>query len=49
MKQVGYRCTDWKLFDGMRHEILNETDRLTVWNHVLQTLQADTAIRGTMA
>lgn len=49
IKRVGYRRTDWKLFEGMRHEILNETDRLKVWNHILQSLQADSVIRGSMA
>ena len=49
MKRVGYHRTDWKLFEGMRHEILNETDRLKVWNHILQSLQADSVIRGSMA
>jgi alpha-beta hydrolase superfamily lysophospholipase len=29
---------DVKLYPGMRHEILNETDRLTVWNDILTWL-----------
>ena len=29
-----------RLYEGMRHEILNETDRMTVWNDVLDTLDS---------
>jgi len=38
MKEVGYSNTDLKEYPGMRHEILNESDRLTVWNDILKTL-----------
>ena len=38
MRKVGYRHVDLKLYPGMRHEILNETDRLTVWNDILTQL-----------
>ena len=38
MKAVGYGHTDGKLYPGMRHEILNETDRQTVWNDILSML-----------
>ena len=38
MRKVGYRNVDVKLYPGMRHEILNETDRLTVWNDILEAL-----------
>jgi alpha-beta hydrolase superfamily lysophospholipase len=38
MRKVGYRCVDLKIYPGMRHEILNETDRLTVWNDILDKL-----------
>jgi len=38
MKSVGYTRTDLKLYPGMRHEILNETDKQTVWNDVLHSL-----------
>ena len=38
LRKVGYRNVDVKLYPGMRHEILNETDRLTVWNDILEAL-----------
>lgn len=41
MKKVGYARTDLKFYEGMRHEILNETGRLQVWNDVLATLERD--------
>lgn len=31
MKQVGYRHVTGKLYPGMRHEILNEKNKLTVF------------------
>lgn len=38
MRRVGYRNTDLHLYHGMRHEILNETDRLQVWDDILSRL-----------
>ena len=38
MRRVGYRNTDLHLYPGMRHEILNETDRLQVWDDILSRL-----------
>lgn len=38
MKQVGYKNTDLKLYDGMRHEILNETGKRQVWDDILSRL-----------
>ena len=38
MRKVGYRQVDLKLYPGMRHEILNETDRQQVWDDVLALL-----------
>lgn len=38
MKRVGYTNTDLRLYPGMRHEILNETSRLQVWNDILARL-----------
>lgn len=38
MKNVGYTNTDLTTYPGMRHEILNETDKLQVWNHVLHSI-----------
>ena len=38
MRRVGYRNTDLHLYPGMRHEILNETDRLQVWDNILSRL-----------
>ncbi len=34
MRKAGYRNVSSHLYPGMRHEILNETDRQTVWNDV---------------
>lgn len=36
--RVGYECVTSRLYPGMRHEILNETDRMTVWSDVLSVL-----------
>ena len=38
MKRVGYSNTDLRLYPGMRHEILNETSRLQVWDDILARL-----------
>ena len=38
MKKVGYTDVDSRIFPKMRHEILNETERHTVWNHVLDII-----------
>ena len=42
MKRVGYANTDLKLYDGMRHEILNETGKMDVWNYILDRLAVGT-------
>ena len=38
MRGAGYNSVSTKLYPGMRHEILNEKGKLTVWNDVLHTL-----------
>lgn len=38
MKSVGYKTVTSKIFPGMRHELLNETDHLIVWNYILSLL-----------
>ena len=38
MRKVGYSAVDAKLYPGMRHEILNETDRIAVWNDILKMI-----------
>lgn len=38
MRRVGYTDVDVKIYPGMRHEILNETDHLRVWNDILGLL-----------
>lgn len=40
IRSVGYAKVTSKLYEGMRHEILNETDRMKVWNDVLETLDS---------
>lgn len=38
MKQVGYKNVTYRLYYGMRHEILNETDYKMVWNEIEEFL-----------
>ena len=38
LRKAGYENVSVKIYPGMRHEILNETDKLSVWNDVLHTL-----------
>lgn len=38
LSALGYSDVSGKLYPGMRHETLNETDRLTVWNDILKEL-----------
>ena len=37
MRTVGYTDVKSRLYNGMRHEILNETQKEIVWNDVLNT------------
>ena len=37
MRRVGYSDVSGRLYPGMRHEILNETDRQKVWDDVVAT------------
>lgn len=38
MERLGYKNTDLHLYPEMRHEILNETGRLKVWEDVMAKL-----------
>lgn len=38
MRKAGYTNVSSRLFDGMRHEILNETEKETVYADVLDFL-----------
>lgn len=38
MEKVGYKHVSSHLYDHMRHEILNEENRLSVWNDLLEFL-----------
>ena len=40
LRQVGYQNVSSRLFPGMRHEILNETEKSLVYHDVLETLDA---------
>jgi len=40
MESVGYRNVSWKLYPGMRHEILNEPDRTDVYRDIAEFLLA---------
>ena len=39
MKQVGYQNVTYKLYEGLRHEILNEKCKETVYQDVLEKLE----------
>lgn len=39
MRELGYADTEQKIYEGMRHEILNETDKHIVWDDVLKMLK----------
>ena len=36
MRSAGYRRVSWRIYEGMRHEILNETGRETVYREVAE-------------
>lgn len=36
MREIGYRNISYKTYPKMRHEILNEIDKETVWNDILK-------------
>ncbi len=38
LTERGYSDVSGRLYPAMRHEVLNETDRMTVWNDVLKEL-----------
>ena len=38
MVDIGYENVSHRLFDGMRHEILNEKDNITVYKDIAKTL-----------
>lgn len=42
LKSLGYKNIKSKLYKGMRHEILNERDRETIYQDLLEFLRSDT-------
>ena len=38
IRKVGYTSADLTLYPGMRHEILNESGKESVWNDILNRL-----------
>jgi alpha-beta hydrolase superfamily lysophospholipase len=38
MEQIGYESVSHRLFDGMRHEILNEKNNIIVYKDIAKTL-----------
>lgn len=38
LSRMGYECISYRLFDGMRHEILNENNNMTVYRDIARTL-----------
>lgn len=41
VKEVGYKNVSGKLYEGMRHEILNEKDKKEVFNDILKWIETD--------
>ena len=39
MKKIGYHCKS-RMFPGMRHEVLNETNRLEVYNYIIDNIES---------
>ena len=44
LKSLGYKNIKSKLYKGMRHEILNERDKETIYQDVLEFLRPDTKV-----
>lgn len=44
LKSLGYKNIKSKLYKGMRHEILNERDKETIYQDVLEFLRSDTKV-----
>lgn len=42
MRNIGYGNVSYRLFPGMRHEVLNETGKDKVWNEIVRFLESDT-------
>ena len=40
MENVGYRKVSSKLYDGLRHEILNETEKQKVFDDILLLIES---------
>ena len=38
-KKIGYKNVEYNIFSGMRHEILNETNKHLVYNKILETIK----------
>lgn len=41
LKKVGYKNVTYKIFEGMRHEVFNETNHEKVWEYMLKKLEAE--------
>ena len=41
MKRVGYKKLTGKMYPGMRHEILNETEKYTVYKNIYEYLKRE--------
>ena len=42
MEDLGYKNVTHRLYTGMRHEILNETDKFQVWNDIIDKIKTVT-------
>ena len=38
LEKLGYESISHRLFDGMRHEVLNEKNNINVWKDIAKTL-----------
>ena len=38
LEKLGYESTSHRLFEGMRHEVLNEKNNINVWKDIAKTL-----------
>ncbi len=41
MRSAGYANVDYRLFPGMRHEVLNEIGKEKVWSEIIRFLESD--------
>ena len=45
LREIGYTDVSDKIYPGMRHEVHNETDRIIVWNDILEYVENKVKLR----